>query len=75
MVLAARARLRSSEIPVSFTISKHGLVRRSELGIRFALVGVKRASPRVRTREAEADRRVVVVTVYREEAFVGDLPE
>ena len=48
--------------------------RGTELGIRFAF-GVG-ASPRARTREAEAtsDRCVVVVTVYREEAFV-DLPE
>lgn len=48
----------------------------SESGIKYpvlALVGVKQTSPR--TREAEADRCVVVVTVYREEASVGDLPE
>lgn len=38
---------------------------------------MEQASSHARTREAEtsSDRRVVVVTVYREEAFVGDLPE
>lgn len=65
--------------------SSHGervLVRRSESGIGYPVrTGRYGAGPlhaRTYTREAEASSDpvcVVVVTVYREEAFVGDLPE